>query len=333
MDASLNKRTTRRAFIKKAGLASAGVALGGLYPLADAAQDSKSARSPSGKPIPLRTLGKTGVKVSLLGLGGAHAGRPRTAEEAIRIIHEAIDSGVTFMDNAYDYNGGRSEELMGEAIKDRRGKVFLMTKVCVHATGGKAKDAMRQLETQLKRLQTDHLDLWQIHEVVTFGQADMYFVPGGAIEALDKAKEQGKVRFVGFTGHKDPRVHLRMLSHGYPFDTCQLPLNCFDATYNSFEKGVLPELKKQGIAALGMKALAGNGAPVDDGAVTARELLHYAMSLPVATVISGMDSLETLRQNVKIAQDWKQMTPGEMDALRKKVSADAASGRYEYYKR
>jgi aryl-alcohol dehydrogenase-like predicted oxidoreductase len=283
-----------------------------------------------GDPIPQRPLGKTGVKVSALGLGGYHIGKCASLKEAVRIVHEAIDAGVTFLDNAWEYNGGRSEEWMGEALKNRRDKVFLMTKVCTH--GRDKKVAMRQLEESLKRLQTDHLDLWQIHEVIHENDPDLHFAKGGVIEALDEARKAGKVRFVGFTGHKHPDIHLKMLSHDYPFDTVQMPLNCFDSSYRSFERRVLPEAIKKGIAVLGMKSLGGDAQPVLHGVVRAEEAIRYAMSLPVAVSITGVDSLEILRQNLAIARGFKPMAPAEMDSLRMRCAASAGDGHLELYK-
>src|ERR687883_38702 len=223
--------------------------------------------------IPRRPLGRTGVEVSALALGGSHLGDAKTKREAMRIAHEAIAAGLTFMDNAWEYHDGRSEEWMGEALKGRRHEVFLMTKVCTH--GRDRKTAMRQLEDSLRRLKTDYLDLWQVHEVVYDNDPDLHFAPGGVIEALAQAKQQGKVRFVGFTGHKDPAIHLKMLAHDYPFDTCQLPLNCFDATFRSFEQHVLPELNRRGIAPIGMKSLGGTGDAVRKRVVTITEALSY----------------------------------------------------------
>ena len=191
---------------------------------------------------------------------------------------------------------------------------------------------MQQLEESLQRLRTDHLDLWQIHEVVYENDPDLHFAKGGVIEALDEAKKQGKVRFVGFTGHKNPAIHLKMLAHNYPFDTVQMPLNCFDGTYRSFEQQVLPELERRGIAALGMKSLGGDGQPILHGVVGAEEALRYAMSLPVATTISGMESLDVLRQNLTIARGFKPMTPEEMHALRQRCRSFAADGHLELYK-
>jgi aryl-alcohol dehydrogenase-like predicted oxidoreductase len=280
--------------------------------------------------IPRRQLGRTGVEVSALALGGYHLGLVKTYEEAERIVHEAIDSGVTFLDNAWEYNDGRSEAWMGRALVGRRDKVFLMTKVCTH---GRGKDvAIEQLEESLARLRTDHLDLWQVHEVIHDDDPERHFVEGGVIEALDEAKRQGKVRFVGFTGHKDPRIHLRMLSYDYAFDTVQMPLNPFDATFRSFEQTVLPEVLRRGMAPLGMKSMGGEGQPVKAGVVTPDEALRYAMSLPVAATVSGIDSLEVLRQNLRIARGLTPMREDEMQALRERVRAEAADGHFELFK-
>jgi aryl-alcohol dehydrogenase-like predicted oxidoreductase len=279
--------------------------------------------------IPRRPFGRHSEMVSALGLGGFHIGKMSTESEAIRLIHEAIDAGITFLDNAWEYNEGKSETRMGKAIKDRRDRVFLMTKVCTH--GRDAKTAMRQLEQSLKRLQTDHLDLWQIHECAYYNDPARHFAKGGVVEALEMARKQGKVRFVGFTGHKDPEIHLEMLSYKFPFDSCQMPLNGFDATFKSFEQLVLPEVNKQGIAALGMKSF-GAGEAVKHKAVTPGEALRYAMSLPVTVTISGMDSLRVLRQNVKIASGFQPMTQREMKAYRARLADQASDGRFELYK-
>jgi aryl-alcohol dehydrogenase-like predicted oxidoreductase len=188
------------------------------------------------------------------------------------------------------------------------------------------------LEGSLKRLRTDHLDLWQIHEVIYENDPDLHFAKGGVVEALDQAKRQGKVRFVGFTGHKNPAIHLKMLAHNYPFDTVQMPLNCFDGTYRSFEQQVLPELEKRGIAALGMKSLGGDGQPILHGIVNPEEALRYAMSLPVATTISGIDSLDVLYQNLAVARGFKAMNADEMQALRRRCQFVAADGHLELFK-
>ncbi len=281
--------------------------------------------------IPRRTLGRTGVEVSALGLGGYHLGAMKSAREAVRIVHEAIAAGITFMDNAWEYAEGRSEELMGRALEGgRRHKVFLMSKVCTH--GRDRQTALRQLKDSLRRLKTDHLDLWQIHEVIHENDPELHFAPGGVVEALDEARQKGLVRFVGFTGHKDPAIHLRMLAQDYLFDACQLPLNCFDATFRSFEQQVLPELNRRGIAPLGMKSMCGEGTPVRKRAVKPVEALRYAMSLPVAATVSGMDSLKVLRQNLRIARGFEPYTQAEMRALRERCAEAAADGRFELYK-
>jgi aryl-alcohol dehydrogenase-like predicted oxidoreductase len=280
--------------------------------------------------IPLRPLGATGVMVSALGLGGYHLAKVSSEREAIRIAHAAIDAGITFMDNAWEYHDGRSEAIMGKAIADRRERVFLMTKVCTHGRG--KREAMRQLDQSLRRLRTEALDLWQIHECVYDNDPERHFARGGVVEALLDAKRQGKVRFIGFTGHKHPSIHLAMLGHDFPFDTCQLPLNCFDASFRSFEQDVLPVLVSRGIAALGMKSLSGDGRQVKKKVVTVEEALRYAMSLPVATTISGIDSMRVLRQNLKVAAGFRPMSKRTMEALRRRVRDEAADGRFELYK-
>jgi aryl-alcohol dehydrogenase-like predicted oxidoreductase len=280
--------------------------------------------------IPLRPLGATGVMVSALGLGGYHLGKMDSEREAIRIAHAAIDAGITFMDNAWEYHRGRSETIMGKAIADRRERVFLMTKVCTHGRG--RRDAMRQLEQSLRRLRTEVLDLWQIHECVYDNDPQRHFARAGVVEALLDAKRQGKVRFIGFTGHKHPAIHLAMLAHDFPFDACQLPLNCFDASFRSFERDVLPVLVARGIAPLGMKSLGGDARQITKKVVTAQEALRYAMSLPVATTISGIDSMRVLRQNLQVAAGFRPMTKRQMDALRRRVRDEATDGRFELYK-
>jgi aryl-alcohol dehydrogenase-like predicted oxidoreductase len=268
--------------------------------------------------------------VSAIGLGGYHLGTVASEKDATRIVHEAVDAGITFMDNAWEYHEGKSEERMGRALVGRRDRVFLMSKVCTH--GRDAKVAMRQLDESLRRLRTDYLDLWQVHELAFYNDPELHFAKGGVIEALDRAKTQGKVRFVGFTGHKDPAIHLKMLAYDYPFDSCQMPLNCFDATFRSFEQQVLPELERRGIAPIGMKSMGGEGDSVKKKAVSAQEALGYAMSLPVATIISGIDSMRVLRQNLKIARGFTPMPPKAMHALRTRCAELAADGRFELYK-
>lgn len=282
--------------------------------------------------IPQRPLGATGVLVSAIGLGGYHIAMAGSEREGIRIVHAAIDAGITFMDNAWEYHDGKSEQIMGKGLVDRRDRVFLMTKVCTH--GRDKREAMRQLEQSLRRLKTDYLDLWQVHECVYYNDPERHFMRGGVVEALGEARRQGKVRFVGFTGHKDPRIHLAMLARNYPFDTCQLPLNCFDSSFaeRSFERQVLPELLQRGIAPIGMKSLGGEGRQVKQKVITAQEGLRYAMSLPVATTVSGIDSMMVLRQNLKVAVGFKPMSERQMNALRRRVRDQAADGRFELYK-
>ena len=281
--------------------------------------------------VPLRAFGRhTDQAVSILALGGYHIGQMTSARESVKLVHAAIDAGITFLDNAWEYNEHESEIRMGRAIADRRSRVFLMTKVCTH--GRDARVAVRQLHESLKRLRTDYLDLWQVHECVYENDPDRHFARGGVIEALDRARRDGKVRFVGFTGHKSPDIHLRMLSFGYPFDSCQLPLNVFDATFRSFELRVLPELLRQGIAPLGMKSLCGSGDMVAKRVIRADDALRYAMSLPVVTTVSGIDSMKVLKQNARIASDFRPMTRPEMDRLRFRMARFAADGRFELFK-
>jgi aryl-alcohol dehydrogenase-like predicted oxidoreductase len=320
----------RRDFLQTAGLIGAGLALSGAATHAQDAPRPIELTDTGPDKIPRKPFGRTKEKVSVIGLGGYSLGDAPSLKEAIAIVHEAIDAGVNFCDNAWEYHDGKSEEWMGQALKDRRDKVFLMTKVCTH--GRDKKVGLRQLEESLKRLQTDHLDLWQVHECVYDNDPERHFAKGGVIEALDEAKKSGKVRYVGFTGHKNPAIHLQMLSYDYPFDSVQMPLNAFDATYRSFGTKVLPEVNKRGMAALGMKSLGGNGQPITKGVVTVEEALRYAMSLAVATTISGIDSLAVLRQNLAIARGFKPMTAEEMEALHKRCAPAAGDGHLELYK-
>jgi predicted aldo/keto reductase-like oxidoreductase len=310
-----NDPLPRRDFVRSA----AGLVLG-----SDAAAES------GGDGIPMRPFGKTGVKVSALGIGGHHLGDAPNVEAAIAIVGAAIDAGVTFFDNCWEYWNGRAEDWLGRGLKGRRDKIFLMTKVCTH--GRSADLAVKMLDQSLRRLLTDHLDLWQIHGVCFDNDPELAYAKGGVIEALEKAKKAGKVRFVGFTGHKDPAIHLKMLSMGYPFDSVQMPLNVFDASYHSFERAVLPELNGRGIAALGMKPMGGTADGIKRGIVTAEEMLRYAMSLPVATTISGNDSLDVLQKNLKVARGFKPLSNEQMQALRQKCAPAAADGRFELYK-
>ena len=279
--------------------------------------------------VPHRTL--KGASVSVVGIGGSSLGDVQDESEALRIVSEALDAGINFFDNAWEYHDGMSEERMGRALKGKRDRAFLMTKVCSH---GRSKQvAMMQLEDSLRRLQTDHLDLWQIHEVIYDNDPDLHFMPDGAVEALTQAKQQGKVRFVGFTGHKDPDIHLKMLSHRYPFDTVQMALNPLDKNYRSFQGRVLPEAQRQGIAVIGMKSMGGGGEPVKRGVATPQELLRYAMSVPgILTTVSGIDSYDVFRQNLAVAQAFTPMGAADMLALENRVRMIAGDGRLEHYK-
>lgn len=293
-------------------------------------RDSSTQHGDTAGSVPRRLLGSTGIQVSAMALGGYHLGAVSSQQEVDRIVGRAMDAGINFFDNAWDYHNGRSEELLGTALKGERQQVVVMSKVCTH---GRGKDvAMQQLEQSLRRLQTDYLDLWQIHEVIYENDPDLIFRPGGAAEALLEAKRQGKVRAVGFTGHKDPSIHLRMLFHDFPFDTVQMPLNCLDATFRSFETNVLPVAKGRGMGILGMKSMGGAGEIVIHGAATPEQALRYAMSLPVSSTISGVESLEVLEQNLGVARGFQPMSAQEMQSLRERCKFLAADGRYELFK-
>jgi aryl-alcohol dehydrogenase-like predicted oxidoreductase len=280
--------------------------------------------------IPNRPFGKSGIQISALGLGGHHLGDAEDRKTADQIVARAVDGGVTFFDNCWEYHCGKSETWMGGALKGKRQHVFLMTKVCTH---GRDKNlALRMLDESLRRLQTDHLDLWQVHGVCFDNDPELFIRPNGAAEALRQAKQQGKVRFVGFTGHKDPKIHLAMLNTSFPFDAVQMPLNPFDATFRSFQTNVVPELHHRGIAVLGMKPMSGAGPAIKAGVLTAEESLRYAMSLPVTTTITGMEKMDVVEQNLKVAQNFEPMTESEMAALRERCAQFATDGRYEPYK-
>lgn len=280
-----------------------------------------------------RTLGRTGEKVSVLGVGGHHLGLESVEEAlAIRIVREAIDAGINFMDNSWDYHQGESERRMGKALRDGyREKAFLMTKV----DGRSRKAARRQLEESLRRLGTDRIDLVQHHEVIRLEDPDRIFRSGGAQEALREAREAGKVRFIGFTGHKNPHIHLHMLDvardHGAVFDTAQMPLNVLDAHFRSFEKLVVPRLVEEGVGVLGMKSM-GNGMILDSGVATPQECLRYALSLPTSVVITGMDSLETLEQAIRIGTEFEPLSDEERRALLERTAEAAAGGGHELFK-
>ncbi len=283
--------------------------------------------------MPTRLLGNTGQTVSMLGLGGSHIGSPdlRTPE-AVRIIRSALDRGLNFMDNSWDYHEGQSEIRLGKALKDGyRNKAFVMTKL----DGRTAKEASRQLDESLKRLGVDHIDLLQHHEIIRFDDADRIFAEGGAMEAFLNARKAGKIRFIGFTGHKDPHVHLYMLEkareHRFRFDTVQMPLNVMDAHFRSFQTNVLPELVKEKIGVLGMKSM-GSGVVLRSRVVTPIECLQYALSLPTSVVITGIDSPKILEQAFEVARTFRPMTPAAMKALVARTAAAAERGEYELFK-
>jgi predicted aldo/keto reductase-like oxidoreductase len=280
--------------------------------------------------IPLRQFGRHNVKISAMGFGGHHLGDAPDQSTAVRLVRQAVDGGITFFDNCWEYHRGKTEVWMGDGLKGLRDRVFLMTKVCTH--GRDKALALRMLEESLHRYRTDHLDLWQIHGVCFENDPDLFIRKNGAAEALEQAKKEGKVRFVGFTGHKDPSIHLKMLATGFPFDSVQMPLNAFDANFHSFEQQVLPELNRRGIAALGMKPICGHGTPVQKGVLTGEEALRYAMSLPVTTTITGIDKPEPLQQALKVAQGFEPLQPSAMQALRDRCRQYAADGRFELYK-
>jgi aryl-alcohol dehydrogenase-like predicted oxidoreductase len=289
-------------------------------------------RGNSHREIPYRTLGRTGEKVSVVGVGGYHLGQTSDEKEAIRIVRAAIDRGINFLDNCWDYNDGKSEMRMGKALKDGyRDRTFLMTKV----DGRSKKEAAKQIDQSLRRLKTDHVDLMQFHEVIRFEDPDRIFAPDGAIEAFLEAKKAGKLRFIGFTGHKDPHVHLYMLEiaarHNFRFDTVQMPLNLMDAHFRSFQHHVLPVLVKNKIGVLGMKSM-GAGVILQSRTVTPMECLHYAMNLPTSVVITGMDKMELLDQAVRAAATFRPLSAAEVAKLLAKTAAAAASGKFELFK-
>jgi uncharacterized protein len=275
-------------------------------------------------------MGKTGVEVSILGVGGYHLGTVAGQPEVNNMIAKALDHGMNFFDNAWEYYGGASEARLGTALKGKRDKAIVMTKVCTH---GRKKDlAMQMLEDSLTRLQTDHLDVWQVHEVVYDDDPERCYAQDGVLEALAAAKQQGKVRFVGFTGHKNPWLHLAMLNGGFPFDTVQMPLNPFDYSYRSFQQEVLPVAAQRGMAVFGMKSMGGSGEMISHGALTPTEALSFAMSLPgVSTTISGMDSMQVLDQNLEILRNFKPLSEEQLFAMCR-YGKQFDDGRYELFK-
>jgi predicted aldo/keto reductase-like oxidoreductase len=295
--------------------------------------DSMAARSRGAREdIPYRTLGRTGEKVSIIGLGGSHLGIQEDERESIRIIRTALDRGVNFLDNSWDYHNGQSEIRMGKALRDGyRHKAFLMTKF----DGRTRESAARQIDESLRRLQTDSIDLIQFHEIIRMEDADRIFAPGGALEAALEAKKAGKARYIGFTGHKSPDIHLKMLEtasqNDFRFDTVQMPLNVMDAHYDSFEKRVLPVLVRERIGVLGMKPMGGQ-VILQSNAVKPVECLYYAMSLPVSVVITGCDTLQILQQALDAARSFRPLDEPAVSALLAKTAPAAEKGRFELYK-
>ncbi len=315
----------RREFVKSAAAAASLAALASLLPAEET--------TPASNGMIYRKLGGRGERVSAIGLGGYHLGQSALSEqESIRLMHEAIDRGINFMDNCWDYNGGVSEDRMGKALAGGyRSKVFLMTKF-----DGRTKvEAARQIDESLQRLGTDHIDLMQIHEVIRLDDPDRVFAEGGAMEALDDAKKAGKVRHIGFTGHKDPFVLLRMLNearqHNVHFDTVQMPLNVMDAHFRSFAHDVLPVLVREGIAPLGMKAF-GDHFVLESKTVTPIEGLHYCLNLPIAVQIAGIDSQKVLDQAFEAVKTFKPMSESQVAQLLDRTREAAQGGKFELYK-
>jgi uncharacterized protein len=325
----------RREFIHAAGAlvaTTAGAALqGGGQALAAPATEA-------GPGVPVRPLGRTGQKVSMLALGGWHIGAVKEKAEATAIIQRAVDEGLTFIDNAWDYHDGKSEEWVGEALAAsspggaRRQKVFLMTKNCERDYQG----SMKCLEDSLRRLRTDHIDLWQFHEMIYDNDPDWVFDKGG-IKAAVEARKAGKVRFIGFTGHKHPDIHLKMLGKPHSWDTLQCPVNVMDVYYRSFQREVLPVAQRKGVAVLGMKSLGGGGPPRSNilarrKDLTPDELIGYALSQPISALVVGITSMKDLEQDLRIARAWKPMSAADQQLLLAKVRNEAGDGRHELFK-
>jgi aryl-alcohol dehydrogenase-like predicted oxidoreductase len=324
----------RRSFLKSAAIAGVGAATAGssLGQSSSAKPKVSPASRPTSPDMQYRELGKTGEKVSVIGLGGYHVGKQQDPAESIRLIRLAVDRGITFLDNCWDYNDGLSEVRMGQALRDGyREKVFLMTKM-----DGRTKDSYnKQLEQSLGRLQTDMIDLVQFHEVIRMEDPDRIFAEGGAIEAAVAARQAGKIRYIGFTGHKDPAVHLRMLEvaqkHNFHFDTAQMPINVMDAHFRSFSKNVVPVCVQQGIAVLAMKTF-GDNYILKSNTVQPLEALHFTMQPPVSVVITGIDSNAILEQALEAVRTYQPMTETQIASLLAKTADAAAEGKFELFK-
>lgn len=293
-------------------------------PLAESMQAQSSTAG-----IPTRPLGKTGVRVSILGLGGHHQARPKDETESIRIVHTAVDNGITFMDNAWDYHDGRAEEVMGKALAmdGYRKKVFLMTKVCDRDYAG----AKKHLEDSLRRLRTDVIDLWQFHECNYYNDPE-YLAEKGGLKAALEAKKEGKIRFIGFTGHKHPRIHRKMLALNYPWDACQMPINVMDHNFESFRHEVVPECVKRGIGVIGMKGCGGDARMLTENVTSVEECYRYFLSQPVSVQVVGLASMEHLNKAIEIARSFKPMTVSELKTLSERLRPVSGDGRYEHFK-
>ena len=309
-------RTTRRHFLAGAGAASL-------------AAEILAQTQPSAEGMPTRLLGKTGVRVSCLGIGGSHASRMREEAEAARFFHTAVDNGITFMDNAWEYTGGRAEEIMGRAlaVNGKRKQCFLMTKVCDRDYDG----AMKQLEESLTKLRTDYLDLWQFHECNYYNDPE-YLVEKGGLKAALEAKKQGKVRFIGFTGHKHPDIHNKMLRLDFAWDACQMPNNIMDSGFESFRQQTMPFCLERGIGIVGMKGCGGDGRMVRDGHVSLEEAYRYFLSQPVSVQVVGLSSLEELNTAIRLGREFKPLTSEEMRSLTQRIRPVMSDGRYELFK-
>ncbi len=315
---------TRRDFLKQAPAAVSFAAL--------AEQVIAQTSTASATGMPMRVLGRTGVRVSMIGIGGWHIGVIKDESEAIRIVHAAIGEGINFFDNAWDYQNGHAEEVMGKALAmdGKRNKIFLMTKNCERDYAG----SMKNLDDSLRRLQTDHLDLWQFHELVYDNDPDWIFEKGGIKAALE-ARKAGKVRFIGFTGHKDPRIHLKMLNKPHDWDSAQMPINVMDAHYRSFQNEVVPVCVRKNTGVIGMKGLAGGypqGRLPGQAGLSVDECYRYCLSLPITVQVMGINSMEQLKQDVALARDFHPMSQSETQALLARVEEEAGDGRHELFK-
>jgi aryl-alcohol dehydrogenase-like predicted oxidoreductase len=324
-NSKIGPEVSRRGFLK--GAAIAGVSA--MIPAEKIPTAVETSNESGSFQAQKRPLGKTGLQCSILGMGGFHLGTVSDQAVVNNMVAKAIDHSINIFDNAWEFHKGMSEEKLGIALKGKRDNVIVMSAVCAH--GPNQDVAMRMLDASLTRLQTDHLDVWQIHEVIYHNDPGLIYAHDGVLEALTRAKQQGKVRFVGFNGHKHPAINLEMLNRGYAFDVVQMPLNPLDPGFRSFENNVLPLANRRGVAVLGMKSMGGSGELIANGAFTPSEALSYAMSLPVATTISGIDSMEVLDQNLAIVRDFKPLSANQMQKLRDH-GQPFNDGRYELYK-